>query len=336
MPACRTNGAAVFCKQLRNPCCFMRFYSLVGRTALGSRLRRLADTVTREAGAIFDLYGVDLDPRWFPVFYMLANTEDAAITELARDIGQSHAAVSQVVRAMVRRGLVKTERSARDSRVTCASLTEKGRSLIDRLDVQCRDVDEAVRGLFEDAGVDFWSALEAVDAELERTSMVQRVRDVRKQRESSRAELVPFSAQHAEAFKQLNLAWIRAHWEPEPADYDALDHPQEYIIDRGGHIILATIDGEVVGTCALIRVDDACYELAKMAVAEARRGQGIGWLVGNAALAKARELGAKRLYLESNTVLAPAINLYRKLGFRRTAAKPSPYARCNIQMERLL
>ncbi|RZL43422.1 MAG: MarR family transcriptional regulator, partial [Pedobacter sp.] len=39
------------------------------------------------------------------------------------------------------------------------------------------------------------------------------------------------------------------------------------------------------------------------------------------------------IYLESNTILKPAINLYHKLGFEKIAGKPTPYTRCNIQME---
>lgn len=313
-----------------------RFYELVGKVALGSRVRRLADTITREAEAVFALYGVELDPRWFPVFYMLAHRGDAAVTELAREIGQSHAAVSQVLRSMVRAGLVRTEKCGADSRVSRASLTAKGRSLTARLDQQCQDVDAAVAGLFEDAGVDFWSALEAIDFELERLPMAERVRAVRKQREAAKINLVPYSTEYADAFRELNLAWIRAHWEPEPADYDALDHPRSYILDRGGHILLAVLDGEAVGTCALIKMDGTCYELAKMAVAESARRKGVGELLAKAMIEKARSLGAKRVYLESNTVLAPAINLYRKLGFTRVKGKPSPYARCNVQMELLL
>ena len=62
-------------------------------------------------------------------------------------------------------------------------------------------------------------------------------------------------------------------------------------------------------------------------------GKGIGWLLSIAAINKARQLGGKTIYLESNTVLKPAINLYQKLGFQKVVRKPSPYNRCNIQME---
>lgn len=145
--------------------------------------------------------------------------------------------------------------------------------------------------------------------------------------------IVPFTQEHAAAFKALNLAWIRQHWEPEPADFKALDHPQANIIDRGGYIAVAQSDDTVIGTCALLKIDDATYELAKMAVADNAKGKGVGELLANNVILEARGLGANRLYLESNTVLQPAISLYRKLGFVRIPDQPTPYARCNIQME---
>ena len=96
---------------------------------------------------------------------------------------------------------------------------------------------------------------------------------------------------------------------------------------------MARYKGEILGTCALIKINDDTYELAKMAVKESARGKNIGWLLGKAITNKARELGAKKVFLESNTQLEPAINLYHKLGFQKVVGQPSPYERCNIQME---
>lgn len=146
-------------------------------------------------------------------------------------------------------------------------------------------------------------------------------------------EIVAYKPEHQGAFKQLNLEWITAHWQPEPADFKMLDHPQEYIIDSGGYIAVAVDAEDILGTCALIKMTDDCYELAKMAVAQGAKRQGIGRALGAVVIEKARALGASRVYLESNTVLAPAMHLYRKLGFKTIAAQPSPYERCNIQME---
>ena len=149
---------------------------------------------------------------------------------------------------------------------------------------------------------------------------------------SGRMKIVGYETRHQSAFKRLNVEWIETHWQLEAADHQALDDPQKHIIETGGHIFLALDDPEVVGTCALIRLTDITFELAKMAVDPSARGKGIGSALAAAVIEKARSLGAQELYLESNTILEPAINLYRKLGFEEFIGEPSPYERCNIQM----
>jgi GNAT superfamily N-acetyltransferase len=145
--------------------------------------------------------------------------------------------------------------------------------------------------------------------------------------------VVPYEPSHREAFKRLNEAWISRYFRLEEPDTRVLEAPQEQILDKGGHILVAVRDGEAIGVCALLRVDDATFELAKMAVAEHARGLGAGYLLGEAAKTAARAAGASRVILESNTVLTPAISLYRKLGFTEFTGVPSEYSRCNIHME---
>ena len=124
----------------------------------------------------------------------------------------------------------------------------------------------------------------------------------------------------------------------EESDYKALNNAEVYILNNGGHILVALYKGEPLGVCALIKYPESDYdfELAKMAVSPKAQGKNIGGLLGAAIIDKAKSLGAKKLYLESNTVLKPAIKLYHKLGFVKIPERPTPYERCNIQMELVL
>ncbi len=124
----------------------------------------------------------------------------------------------------------------------------------------------------------------------------------------------------------------------EEADYKALDNPEDYILKKGGKILVALYENEPVGVCALIKMNNSEYdfEMAKMAVSPKAQGKSIGWLLGKAIAEKAKELGAKKIYLESNTILKPAINLYYKLGFEKVFGLETPYKRCNIQMELII
>lgn len=147
-------------------------------------------------------------------------------------------------------------------------------------------------------------------------------------------EIVNYDSSYKEVFRDLNVEWISTYFKMEASDYMALDNPDSYILENGGQILVALLNKEPVGVCALIKMNDPSYdfELAKMAVAPKAQGKKIGWIIGEAIKDKARSMGAKTLYLESNTILAPAISLYRKLGFVEVFGRNTPYERCNIQM----
>lgn len=145
--------------------------------------------------------------------------------------------------------------------------------------------------------------------------------------------IVDFEPQHAAAWKSLNEAWIARHFSIEPKDREVLDHPQANILDKGGHIFIAERDGEVVGCVALLPMADRGFEVGKMTVSEAARGTGLGRALMQACIERARALGAPRLYLETNATLAPALALYRSVGFVHLPPQPTPYSRADVWME---
>lgn len=311
----------------------MDFYRQTGKMALGSRLRRLSERLTEDAAKIYALYEVALDPKWFPVFYVLSHKETASITEIAQIIGHSHPSVSQIVKEMKKKGLVIIDKNPQDARVSVARLSDNGKQLIPKIEKQYLDVTQAVEDLLSEAQYDLWQAIEEVEFLLTEKGFLSRVQEIRKVRERQQVEIIDYSSKFHDDFKRLNCEWIEKYFKLEETDYQSLNYPNEKILKPGGHIYMARLNGEIVGTCALIKTDDETYELAKMAVTERARGRGIGWLLGRAAIGKARGLGAKTIYVESNTVLEPAIKLYQKLGFQKIVGHPSPYLRCNIQME---
>ena len=312
---------------------FMDFYQHTGKMALGSRLRRLSERFMEDAAKIYALYEVGLDPKWFPVFYVLSHQEAASITEIAQMIGHSHPSVSQIVKEMKKNGLVIIDKSTQDARVSIARLSDTGRQLLPKIEKQYFDVNQAVEDLLSETQNDLWKAIEEMEFLLTEKSFFSRIQEIRKVRERQQAEIIDYLPEFHNDFKQLNYEWIEKYFELEDTDHQSLNCPNDKILSPGGHIYMARLEGEIVGTCALIKKDDNTYELAKMAVTEKARGKGIGWLLGQAAIAKAHELGATTICLESNTVLQPAIKLYQKLGFRKIVGQPSPYERCNIQME---
>ncbi len=70
-----------------------------------------------------------------------------------------------------------------------------------------------------------------------------------------------------------------------------------------------------------------------MAVDEAYRGAGVGRVLLERSIERARGAGASVLTLETNTILESAVRLYRKLGFREVEARhESKFSRVNLVM----
>ncbi len=148
-------------------------------------------------------------------------------------------------------------------------------------------------------------------------------------------KIVTFDESFQKDFKILNEEWIVEYFYIEENDKKALDYPQQNIIEKGGFIRLAELDGEIVGTCALIKVSETVYELAKMGVTKKARGKKIGDRLMAAMLQIAREQNCKKVLIYTNSVLTPAIKLYEKYGFQHVDMKEEKnyYARGDVKME---
>lgn len=155
--------------------------------------------------------------------------------------------------------------------------------------------------------------------------------------QTDQIQIEGFKPEYLPAFIELNRQWIETHFRIEAMDLRQLERPEETILNIGGEILVATDSKRVFGVCALIPHGTHGFELAKMAVDPLERGRGIGDRLMKAAIGWARAKGARKVTLLSNTVLEPAIKLYRKHGFAVIHLGQHPdYERANIEMELII
>ena len=147
-------------------------------------------------------------------------------------------------------------------------------------------------------------------------------------------EIIPFDKTFAKDFYTLNIEWLKTYFYVEPFDEEVLSKPEFYIIDKGGHIFYAKLNGVVVGTVALMpTIDPKIFELTKMAVSPEHRGHKIGQKLMQYCIDFVKSENYKSLILYSNKKLENAIFIYRKYGFVETPVEEnSPYERSDIKM----
>jgi len=97
----------------------------------------------------------------------------------------------------------------------------------------------------------------------------------------------------------------------------------------GGVLALLRTGGEWAGCVALRRCDDRRGEFKRLYVRPAYRGQGLGRILLDWVIAKAREFGYTELVADTMPEMQDALAMYERAGFRRTlpySADPTPGA----------
>ena len=140
--------------------------------------------------------------------------------------------------------------------------------------------------------------------------------------------LRPATHADAPAVREMVFAILREYnLQPDPAETDAdLTNIEEFY--RNGWFAVLEQNGQIIGSVGLLPVGEGTVELRKMYLRPEHRRQGIGRRMLEAALAEARELGARKVVLGTAAVLVEAVALYERFGFRKSD-ECHPAARCD-------
>ena len=302
--------------------------------ALGSRLKAISESLYAAANAAYRDAGVDIDAHWFPVLRYLHVKGPASVTEIAAAIGQTHPAVSQLAAKLRKKGWITRRTDKADARRGVLELTADSERKLDRLGPVWCAIRRGARAAALRGKGSLIDALTSFENDVASGRLAAEIAAERDRVLAAKVEIRPFRAQWAVHFERINTEWLERWFAVEPVDREMLLRPQEHVIDRGGAILFALLDGEVIGTCALLKESPGVYELSKMAVETGFRGLGAGRKLLDAAIREFERLGGKTLFLESSKRLLPALRLYESGGFvHQPAPRPgSHYRRADVYM----
>lgn len=311
----------------------MDFLVELGTLGWVTRLKRISDLMLHDGRRVYSSLGIDLEPNWFVIFRLLQKRGKLPVTQIAGEIGMSHPSVISIIKKMTKAGYISDSKEPGDNRVRLISLTPKARKMLPEFERIWLAGTSAYKRLFAD--VDVVKFLDGVERAYAESSFETRARS--EIINASSVEIVTFKKRYAVDFAELNYEWIAKGYGIEDHDREILDAPYESIIEPGGQIFFALVEGKVAGTVALENHSKDSFELVKMAVSPSYRGLGIGDRLIEACIDYARKHRKKTIALDSNTKQIAAINLYRKYGFKEVPIDPkSPYVRVNIRMELVL
>ena len=310
----------------------MEYVSGLGLIAMGSQMRALSDRFYDMADAMYRREGMELQSRWMPILRLLHDRGPRTVGEIAEAIGQTHSAVSQLAKKLVQGGWLQPVATL-DKRQRRLAVTPKTVAAIQEAKPLWHALREVLESRCAAAGVDPLATFAALGA-LPGPDMAEAVLARTRQLRADQVEVVPFEPELRAHFHRLNVEWLQRYFHVEEIDERVLSNPEDEILAGGGAIWFARAGGRIVGTCALMQTEPGVFELTKMAVDPAAQGLGIGRKLIERAIDEFQMLGARELFLETNTKLAPAIRLYESVGFEHqpTVRSGTHYSRANVYM----
>jgi len=130
-------------------------------------------------------------------------------------------------------------------------------------------------------------------------------------------KILPFEPENQEAVKRLILDGLVEHWgwlDPHK-NPDLNDITTTY---AGETFLVAWDSGTIIGTGALIHRATDTAEIVRMSVAKKARRQGIGRMILEELIVRARAEGIRKIVLETTETWQDVIAFYLNAGFHIT------------------
>ncbi len=294
----------------------MDFMHEVGSLALGARLRRLGESIGQDISQIYKSQATGFEARWFPFFQLLNQQGPLSTVEIADRLGVKHPSVNAIIQELKDHGYIEVIPDKSDKRRFLLKLTPEAITLSNMMENIWRDVRQASDELIAEADKDIFKPLLALETALKKKSLDERFIDLRQRESAKKVRIRAYESSLKHHFAELNAKWIDTYFGLEEPDRKALSEPDKYILKKGGFVFFAEVENQIIGTCALLKRNDSTYELAKMRVDERFQGRKIGRRLVDACINQAKKSGAKKIVLETNSVLSPALKLYTNVGFK--------------------
>ncbi|MCL4637966.1 MULTISPECIES: MarR family transcriptional regulator [Olivibacter] len=104
-----------------------------GLLAISTRLQRLSDQLRKDGLKIYESYGIQFEPKWFPVIYTLHKKPILSVVEIANEIGYTHPSTISLLKELEKKKLIKSKKDKDDERKRLLYLTREGETLVEKM-----------------------------------------------------------------------------------------------------------------------------------------------------------------------------------------------------------
>lgn len=275
----------------------------------------LSENINIQLKKIFRAQKFEYEPRWFSTLHLLYTNKGMSIQHIANTLGVTHPAVVQILNELTKRGYITTIKGTQDRRTTFPALTDDGKNMYLLIKPLVDKIERMFFSVSSATGYDIVDVLSKLEKGIGTRNLYDKVTESIKEEQLKEVKIIPYAKKYKSYFQKLNIEWLKEYFNVELTDEKILNDPEKEIIKKGGEVFFALSNDIVIGTCAMIKINEETFELAKMAVTKSAQGKQVGRKLCLTAIGYAFENNAKKIVLDTNEKLTAAINLYRKLGF---------------------
>ena len=146
----------------------------LGELAIGARMRRLYDILSKDVMKIYEDNGLDFETRHFPLFYLVSRRDGISIMEIAEELSLSHPAVIHLAKELEKRGYIESVKSPDDNRKRLLRLAKKGKKSLPAFQLVWDKIARLNKKLIQSRQHNLLKALEEMEELLEAQSYYKR------------------------------------------------------------------------------------------------------------------------------------------------------------------
>ena len=146
-----------------------------GALAIATRLQRLSERIRKEGLLIYKEYGIEFEPKWFPVIYALHAKPFLSVMEIANEIGYTHPSTITLLKELEKKKLVRSKKDKIDERKRLIELTPQGIALVDKIKPVWKLITRAANELIKTPN-NLMHAINEVEEQLRKKSFFERAK----------------------------------------------------------------------------------------------------------------------------------------------------------------
>lgn len=144
-----------------------------GILALSTRLQRLSEQLRKDGALLYREFGIDFEPKWFPVIFTLHHKKILSVVEIANEIGYSHPSTISLLKELEKQKMIISKKDKSDERKRLIELSPKGLDLIEKMQPVWELV-STILGEIADNNNHLLRAIEEAEEKLAAQSFLQR------------------------------------------------------------------------------------------------------------------------------------------------------------------